>query len=119
MKKALILVALALISCKKEETQKAVELSVKVDFSPAWINSHLEAGEKIIFTVDASRVFLGTDQTVFTFDLVFNNCQHQKQTFTTWRQGKEVLVKYTLATERDTLESGVLKMSEKGESLNY
>jgi hypothetical protein len=119
MKKIILLVGLALISCKKEDTQKAVELSVKVDFSPAWINSHLEDGEKVVLTVDASRVFLGTDQTIFTFDLVFNNCQHQKQTFTTWRQEKEIFVNYVLTTERDTLETGVFKMSEKGETINY
>lgn len=105
MKKLLLIIAVGLLSCQKQET-KLFFVRSKVDFRATYVND-LCAKEYNSITIEVQGL-----QT-YTFNTDNNPCMNRAFGFSMYSKDSVAYVPYIIRTERDTLESGLLQFKVK------
>jgi hypothetical protein len=100
MKKLLLVIAVGLLSCQKEQSKLNFVRS-KVDFRASYVND-LCAKEYNSVTIEVQGL-----QT-YTFNTDDNPCMNRAYGFSMYSNDSVAHVPYIIRTERDTLESGLL-----------
>lgn len=109
MKKLLFISVLALISCKKEDI-KSNFLRSTVDFRASYVN------DKYNSQYDCIKINVEGNES-YVFDTYSNPCLHQSFGFNMTSTQDTTFLPYSITTERDTLESGMLMFTVNGSKL--
>lgn len=107
MKKLFFLACLALLSCKKDESDKTVLVKCTVRFRAGFTNAQFQRG------VDSLYLEVKGLQ---SYALKTNNdpCHNGAWGFRAYSEDTITYIPYIIRTERDTIESGVLPFTVSG-----